>query len=93
MLRAYRNIPYDSTGEKPSFLLFGVDCRSPTEAALVPPQDSQVTSDADISDYHEEPTLLLSTARDEACHAIRKAQKCYKAQHHKETHDKDVIGC
>ena len=33
VLRAYRNTPHSSTGEKPSFLLFRVDCRSPTEAA------------------------------------------------------------
>ena len=42
VLWAYRNTPHDSTGEKPSFLLFGVDCRSPTEAALVPPQNSLI---------------------------------------------------
>ena len=29
---AYRNTPHSSTGEKPSFLLFGFDCHSPTEA-------------------------------------------------------------
>ena len=34
MLWAYRNTPHGSSGEKPSFLLFGWDCRSPTEAAL-----------------------------------------------------------
>lgn len=28
ILWAYRNTPHDSTGEKPSFLLFGIDCRS-----------------------------------------------------------------
>jgi len=36
LLWAYRNTPHDTTGEKPSFLLFGWDCRSPTEAALLP---------------------------------------------------------
>ena len=39
VIYAYRNIPHDSTGEKPSFPLYGVDCRSPTEAALMPPSD------------------------------------------------------
>ncbi len=34
VLYAYRNM---STGEKPSILLYEVDCRSPTEAALMPP--------------------------------------------------------
>ena len=31
ILFAYRNIPHDSTGKKPSYLLFGVDCRTPTD--------------------------------------------------------------
>ena len=48
VLWAYRNTPHESTGEKPSFLLFGMDCRSPTEAALLPPTPTQVT---DVSDY------------------------------------------
>lgn len=90
VLWAYRNTPHESTGEKPSFLLFGVDCRSPTEAALVPPQDSQVTGVEDITDYREELIILLSTARNEACRAIRKAQKRYKVQHDKRTHGKDM---
>ena len=33
---AYRNTLHESTAEKPSFLLFGRDCHSPTEAALLP---------------------------------------------------------
>jgi len=36
VLWAYRNTPHESTEEKRSFLLFGTDCRSPTEAALLP---------------------------------------------------------
>ena len=36
VLWAYRNTPHESTGEKPSFLLFGIDCRSPTESAFLP---------------------------------------------------------
>ena len=39
ILWAYQNTPHDSMGEKPSFLLFGVDCRSPTEAEITPPSD------------------------------------------------------
>ena len=35
-LLAYRNVPHDSTGEKPSFPLHGIDCRTPMEAALLP---------------------------------------------------------
>ena len=30
------NSPHESTKEKPSFLMFGTDCCSPTEAALLP---------------------------------------------------------
>ena len=36
LLWAYRNAPHDTTGEKPSFLLFRWDYRSPQEAALLP---------------------------------------------------------
>ena len=36
VLWAYCNMPHDSTGEMPSFLLYGVNCRHPTEAALLP---------------------------------------------------------
>ena len=50
-LRAYRNVPHDSTNEKPSFLLLGIDSRTPTEAALLPPQELEPT---EISDYREE---------------------------------------
>ena len=35
VLWAYCSIPHETTGEKPSFLLFGYDCRAPTEAALL----------------------------------------------------------
>ena len=34
VLLAYRNTPHESTGEKPSFLLFGIDCRTTMEAAI-----------------------------------------------------------
>ena len=59
--------PHDSTREKPSFLLFGIDSRSPTDAALIPPQDSQATGTEDISDYREElgrePNILFARHR------------------------------
>ena len=57
---AYRNTPHSSTGEKPSFLLFGFDCRSPTEAALLPAKSLKAT---DVRDYREQMMLSLSTAR------------------------------
>ena len=33
-LYAYCNTPHESTGEKPSYLLFGLDCQTPTEATF-----------------------------------------------------------
>lgn len=75
LLWAYRNAPHDSTGEKPSFLLFGWDCKSPTVAALLPPSTAQPTV---IEDYREELLLSLSSARRTALEAIRKAQGRYK---------------
>ena len=67
-------LPHDTTGEKPSFLLFGWDCRSPTEAALLPMSDVEPTS---IRDYREELVLTLSTARETTLESIRKAQRRY----------------
>lgn len=80
VLWAYRNTPHESTGEKPSFLLFGFDCRSPTEAALLPPTEAQQT---DLSDYRQELVLSLSSAREMATKSIRKAQRRYKTQYDK----------
>ena len=77
VLWAYRNTPHDSTGQKPSFLLFGMDCRSPSEAVLLPPE---VVRPTDVSDYREQLGLALSSARDSAASSIRKAQKQYKTQ-------------
>ena len=71
---AYRNSPHDSTGEKPSFLLFGFDCQSPSEAALMEPGVLQPT---DVSDYREQLVLSLTSARDLATQSIRKAQNQY----------------
>ena len=75
VLWAYRNTPHDSTLEKPSFLLYGMDCRYPTEAALMPPSPIEPT---DVSDYREELILALSSARQLAAEAIQRAQVKYK---------------
>ena len=48
VLWAYRNTPHSSTGEKPSFLLFGFDCRHPTKAATLPSKSLKLT---DVADY------------------------------------------
>ena len=56
VLWAYRNVPHSSTGEKPSFLLYGFDCRHPTEAALLP---SKSLGPTDVSDYREELIIIV----------------------------------
>ena len=79
-LWSYRNTPHSSTGEKPSFLMFGVDCRSPTEVAISPiPAHIPVSTD----DCRQELMLSLSSARELAQQSIRKAQSRYKAQYDK----------
>ena len=75
ILWAYRNTPHESTKEKPSFLLFGVDLRSPTEATLLPTAPLEPGS---VEDYRQETVLSLSSARELAADAIREAQKKYK---------------
>ena len=76
VLWAYRNTPHDTTGEKPSYLLFGLDCRSPTEAELTPPTEWSPIS---VTDYREELFLSLSSARQLAVETIQEAQRKYKA--------------
>ena len=80
VLWAYRNTPHESSGEKPSFLLFGVDCRSPTAAALLPSSSPKST---EVSDYREELMWSLSSARSLAAKSIQQAQVKYKAQYDK----------
>ena len=75
VLWAYQNTPHESTGEKPSFLLFGYDCRTPTEAALLPPASLDPTT---VADYREQLVLSLSTARALAVDSIKQAQGKYK---------------
>ena len=75
---AYRNSPHDSTGEKPSFLLFGQELRYPTEAAFLP---SGELKSVEVNGYREELIVLLSNAREMAAESIRQAQKKYKAQY------------
>ena len=43
--------PRESTLEKPSFLLFGLDCRHPTEAAFMP---QTLMDPVIVTDYREE---------------------------------------
>ena len=85
-LWAYRNLPHDSTSEKPSFLLYGVDCRTPTEAALLPAHTIEPT---EVSDYREEMVLSLSAAHRLAAEAIRASQTKYKASYDRHSRDMD----
>lgn len=87
VLWAYRNTPHESTGENPSYLLFGVDCRTPTEAALLPPTHLQPT---EVEDYREELTLMLSSARELATKAIQKAQKKNKRLYDRKATDRKL---
>ncbi len=75
LIYAYRNTPHESTGEKPSFLLFGTDLRSPTEASYLPPSELEWTVP---EDYREEVATMLSSARSLAVESIKKAQTTYK---------------
>ena len=85
VLWSYRNTPHASTGEKPSFLLFGVDLRSPTEAAFLPQSELEWTAP---EDYREEVVTTLSSARALAVEAIEEAQKTYKASYDRKTEPK-----
>ena len=80
VLWAYRNIPHEATKEKPSYLLFGTDCRFPTEATFLPIEPIEYT---DVEEYKEEVTLSLSSARELAASNIWTAQKKYKEQYNK----------
>jgi len=84
VLWAYRNTPHSSTGEKPSFLLYGFDCRTPTEAALLPAKPLRPTN---VSDYREQMMLSLLSARNLANEVNRGSQKKYKAQYDKSARD------
>ena len=80
VLWAYRNTPHDSTHKKPSFLLFGMELRSPTKAALLLTESIEP---AYLSDYREELIQSLSSARALDASNIRAAQRKYKRQYDK----------
>jgi len=82
MLWVYRNTPHDTTEEKPSLLLFDIDCRTPTEAALLPPVDSEPTND--FTDYRQELVHTLSSSR---ATNLGNAQQRYKSLRDKNVHD------
>ena len=73
-------MPRDSTKEKSSYLLYGLNLRTPTEAAFLSSTPHQLT---DVSDYREELTLSLASVRELAAASIRKAQQNYKCSNGK----------
>lgn len=81
LLWAYRITLHESTGEKPSFLLFGMDYWYSTEGVLMPPSLLEPT---ELTDYREELVLSLSTAWELANLYIQKAQAKYKKYHDKQ---------
>ena len=60
--------------------LFGMDCRTPSEAAHLKSTDLHPTN---VDDYREEMKLVITSARKLAATNIQKAQKKYKAMHDK----------
>ena len=61
VLFTYRNTPHESSGEKPSFLAFGVDPRTPPDSAWM---SSAPLLPTDLSDYREQLIGSLSSARE-----------------------------
>ena len=72
------NTPHSSTGKKPSFLLYGIDCWSPTEAAYLPVNEISPTG---VSDYREELMTSITSARELTARTIQQAQARYKHQY------------
>ncbi len=77
ILWAYRNTPHETTGERPSFLLYGRDLRSPVEAELLPYSGEPPMT---TEQYREHPVEKLASSRQIAEADIRKAQAKYKGQ-------------
>ena len=78
VLWAYRNTPHESTVEKPSFLLFGMDLRTPSDAALFPPSTPEPTT---VEDYRVEVMTSLSSARALAAKKLKKTQEKSKIRY------------
>lgn len=65
-------------GEKPSFLLFGADLRSPTEESLL------FSGPIEIGEMQEKLMLAVSHARKLAADSIKAAQAKYNSQYDKD---------
>jgi hypothetical protein len=71
VLSAYRNSPQESTGEKPSYLMFGRDVRLPMDVSL----DPQPSTKIDPLDYRAELITRLERAWSLARENILRAQQ------------------
>ena len=87
VLFAYRKTPNESTGEKPSYVLFGTELRSPTEASYLSPSKLEWTIP---EDYREEVVVSLSSARSLTVESIQKAQKSYKHYYDRKAKQQDL---
>ena len=83
---AYRNTPHETTGEKPYLLVLGMDCRTPSEAALLPPSPVESTA---VDTYREELILNLSSVRQLAVETQERAQSKSKMQYDKKARVRD----
>ena len=90
VLWAYRNTPHTSTGEKPSFLLYGVDCRTPTEAAYLPVSDIRTVCPSNVEDYREELMISVSSAIELTATNIQRAQSRYKENYDRDQKNKGI---
>ena len=84
VLWAYRNTPHESTGEKPSFLLFGMDLRTPSDAALFPQSTPEPTT---VEDYRVEVMTSLSSARAMAAKRLKKTQEKSKIRYDQKAYE------
>ena len=67
-----------------AYLLFGLDCRSPTEASYLPETPIHLGT---VEDYRDELVLCLSSARELAVASIQRAQGRYKANFDRKARD------
>ena len=84
VLWAYQNTPHEAKSEKPSFLLFGFDCRSPPDASFLPPS-GPITGEA--GEYRRTLMESLLSAREIAALEIRAVQEKYRRQYDKSTEE------
>ena len=91
ILLAYRSVPHSSTGESPSYLVYGVDLRLPIESAYLSDDPQVRIHAAESEDFIKEVQLSLSLARERAQSAIKKAQKKQELDFNSHFNAKDPV--